>query len=191
MAATLTQMSEFHFYISGDVTIHPEAAIAADVVLQADPNSQLIIAAGACIGSGTVLHAQQGTLEIEASATLGAKVLVVGNGRIGKSACIGSQTTIINCSVEAEQVISANSLLGDTSYQLTESTTDPAHHPTSSHPPKADTASNSDQAGTLSESRPAQVYGQASFNRMMVALFPTRQSSNNLSPFNPSSDGDT
>ena len=105
----------FNSYISGEVTIDPSAAIAPGVILQADPNSQIIIAAGVCIAMGAVLHARDGILEIEAGATIGAGVLLVGRGKIGANACIGSATTILNCSVEPEQVIAPNYLLGDTS----------------------------------------------------------------------------
>jgi carbon dioxide concentrating mechanism protein CcmN len=107
----------FNSYISGEVTIDPSAAIAPGVILQADPNSQIIIAAGVCIGMGAVLHARDGILEIEAGATIGAGVLLVGRGKIGANACIGSATTILNCSIEPEQVVAPNSLLGDTSRQ--------------------------------------------------------------------------
>ena len=105
----------FNSYISGEVTIDPSAAIAPGVILQADPNSEIIIAAGVCIAMGAVLHARDGILEIEAGATIGAGVLLVGRGKIGANACIGSATTILNCSIEPEQVVAPNSLLGDTS----------------------------------------------------------------------------
>jgi len=53
----LQPISNSHFYVSGNVTIHPSAAIAPGVLLQADPESQIIIAAGVCVGMGTILHA--------------------------------------------------------------------------------------------------------------------------------------
>ncbi|HCF28910.1 MAG TPA: transferase [Cyanobacteria bacterium UBA11049] len=111
-------MRNFNSYMSGEVTIDPSAAIAPGVMLQADPNSQIIIAAGACIGMGTVLHARNGILEIEAGATIGAGVLLIGRGKIGANACIGSATTILNCSIAPEQVVAPNSLLGDTSRKV-------------------------------------------------------------------------
>lgn len=186
-------MSERHFYISGNVTIHPEAAIASDVVLQADTNSQLIIAAGVCIGSGSVLHAQQGTLTVDAGATLGARVLIVGNGKIGVNACIGSKTTIINSSIEAEQSIPFNSLIGDVSYPVSEPSPTSVDHSISTNNATAANHSPLEEAkaDSHSEKDKGHVYGQASFNRMMVALFPTRQSLNNLPPSNLPSDGDT
>ncbi len=88
--------NNFDTYISGEVTIDPSAAIAPGVLLQASPNSRIIIGAGACIGLGSILHAYEGTLEVEAGANLGAGVLVVGKGKIGANACIGSTTTILN-----------------------------------------------------------------------------------------------
>lgn len=109
--------NNFDTYISGEVTIDPSAAIAPGVLLQASPNSRIIIGAGACIGLGTILHAYEGTLEVEAGANLGAGVLVVGKGKIGANACIGSTTTILNRSIEARQVVAAGSLIGDESRQ--------------------------------------------------------------------------
>lgn len=100
---------------SGDVTIHPGAAIAPGVILQAAPNSRIIIADGVCIGMGAVLNACDGTIAIESGATLGAGVLIVGCGTIGTRACVGAATTIFNQSIAPWQVVPAGSLIGDSS----------------------------------------------------------------------------
>lgn len=102
-------------YVSGDVTIDPSAVIGPGVLLAAEPNSRIVIAAGVCIGMGTIIHAQQGSLEVETGAVLGAGVLVVGAGKIGANACVGSCTTILYSSIEPKQMISPNSLIGDKS----------------------------------------------------------------------------
>ena len=104
-------------YTRGDVTIHPSAAIAPGVLIQAEPDSRIIIKAGVCIGMGTVLHAYQGTLEIQESVNLGAGVLIIGHGTIGANACIGTSTTVFNSSVEPGQVVAPGSLYGDTGRQ--------------------------------------------------------------------------
>ncbi|NEO97184.1 MAG: transferase [Symploca sp. SIO2E9] len=103
--------SPIHF--QGDVRIDPSACIAAGVVLRADPDSRITIAAGVCIGMGSIFHAHQGTLEVEAGATVGSGVLVVGKGKIGSNACIGALTTIWNSSIETWQVVPPASLIGD------------------------------------------------------------------------------
>jgi carbon dioxide concentrating mechanism protein CcmN len=100
-------------YIQGDVTIEPGAVIAPGVLLQASPNSRIIIGAGACLGMGVILQVYEGTLEIQAGASLGAGVLVVGAGKIGSNACIGTTSTLLNPSIEASQVIAPGSLLGE------------------------------------------------------------------------------
>jgi len=64
----LQPISNSHFYVSGNVTIHPSAAIAPGV--SADPESQIIIAAGVCVGMGTILHAHAGILEVSQEQTL-------------------------------------------------------------------------------------------------------------------------
>ena len=101
------------FFVSGNVTIHETAAIAAGVILQAAPHSQIILREGTCLGKGTVLNAYGGTIEIEPGAILGAGVLLVGRVTIGKDACIGATSTIFNSSVESMAMIPSGSLLGD------------------------------------------------------------------------------
>lgn len=110
-------------YVSGDVTIDPSAVIGPGVLLAAEPNSRIVIAAGVCIGMGTIIHAQEGSVEVESGAVVGAGVLVVGSGKIGANACVGSCTTILYSSVESKQVISPGSLLGDKSRSTLDVTT--------------------------------------------------------------------
>ncbi|ACK69812.1 carbon dioxide concentrating mechanism protein [Gloeothece citriformis PCC 7424] len=105
-------------YVSGDVIIHDSAVVAPGTILQAAPNSRIIIGPGACIGMGVILNACQGAIEIETGAVLGSGVLMIGAGKIGKNACIGSLTTIYNRSVEPMVIISAGSLIGDSSRQI-------------------------------------------------------------------------
>jgi carbon dioxide concentrating mechanism protein CcmN len=101
------------FFVSGNVTIHETAVIAPGVILQAAPHSQIILREGTCLGKGTVLNAYAGTIEIEAGAILGAGVLLIGRVTIGKSACIGAETSIFNTSVDSLALIPSGSLLGD------------------------------------------------------------------------------
>jgi carbon dioxide concentrating mechanism protein CcmN len=110
--------SNSQIFVSGDVVVDESVAIAPGVILQADPDSRISIAPGACLGMGTILHARQGTLEVAAGAVLGAGVLVVGAGTIGQNACIGAGTTLIDPQVEKQQILPAGSLLGDNSRQV-------------------------------------------------------------------------
>ncbi|MEH2024325.1 transferase [Nostoc sp.] len=129
-------------YINGEVTIHPSAVLAPGVILQAAVNSKIIIGAGVCIGMGAILQVHEGTLEVEAGANLGAGFLMIGKGKIGANACIGSATTVFNYSVEPGQVVAPGSILGDTSRQIAQtkqpepSTNNPAS--TSAPPPKSE-----------------------------------------------------
>ncbi|MDJ0675339.1 MAG: transferase [Calothrix sp. MO_167.B42] len=111
--------NNFDSYISGEVIIHPSAAIAPGVILQATPNGKIIIGSGVCIGMGSILQVEQGTLEIGAGANLGAGFLMVGEGKVGENACIGSATTLFYCSVERGQIVTPGSILGDTSRAIT------------------------------------------------------------------------
>lgn len=160
---SLETIHDCHLYISGEVVVHPSAAIAPGVLLQADPGCRLIIAAGVCIGRGSVIHASGGTLELQAGATLGTGVLIVGSGTIGTEACIGAMTTILNTSVLPKQSIPPNSLIGDFSraVPLSGATAPPPpptpptfHHQTAPTPP-APSASEVSSAPTTSNSPPA------------------------------------
>ncbi|MFB2771761.1 transferase [Pelatocladus sp. BLCC-F211] len=134
--------NNFDSYISGEVIIHPSAVIAPGVILQAAPSSKMIIGSGVCIGMGSILKVHEGTLEVETGANLGAGFLMIGSGKIGANACIGSATTVFNCSVEPGQVVAPGSVLGDNSRHLSDafavtekiqqpqpSTTNPASSP--------------------------------------------------------------
>lgn len=176
-------IGNFNSYQSGEVTIDPSAAIALGVILQAPPNSKIIIAAGVCIGMGTVLHASDGILEIEAGAILGAGVLVVGAGKIGTNACIGSATTILNCSIEPGQVVAPGSLIGDNSRSVEEppaanpTTTDTEQTPevvtVSSTPPQPDQTVQPEPEST---STTPVIYGKASLTQLISTLLPYKQS---------------
>ncbi|HEY9610211.1 hypothetical protein [Allocoleopsis sp.] len=102
------------------MSIDPSAAIAPGVILRAAPDSKIVIAAGVCIGMGSLLHAHGGTLEVEAGANLGAGVLIVGKGKIGSNACIGSVTTVLNSSIAPWQVVPAASVVGEKGRQIAE-----------------------------------------------------------------------
>lgn len=184
----LQPISNTHYYVNGDVTIHPGAAIAPGVLLQADPESQIIIGAGACIGMGAVLHAYQGVLEVGESANIGTGVLIVGGSKIGTNACIGSMTTIFNSSVESGAVLAPGSLVGDSSRrlaegQLPEVTKEVVETPNGQvSEPTIDVDSNpvatpaEAEAEAVKASNP--VYGEDSLNRLLSTLLPHRQALN-------------
>lgn len=194
---TLPLSSNSHVYVEGDVSIAPSAAIAAGVILRADPDSRIIIAAGVCLGMGSILHAQRGTLEVEAGANLGAGVLMVGKGKIGVNACIGPITTIWNESIEPGQVVAAGSVIGDNGRVVVGFS--PASmnsmgaippDPPASPPPTPEALSPapvSPPTGDVDVSTPppvessdsatqATVYGQGNLNRLLKTLFPYNQS---------------
>ncbi len=134
-------ISNSEYFVSGDVTIHETAVIAPGVILQAAPHSQIIIGEGVCVGKGTVINAYGGNIDIEAGATLGAGVLIIGRTRIGQDACVGALTTILNTSIESLSLIPAGSLLGDTSRawdgQMEGNETESLQEPTPSAPTSA------------------------------------------------------
>jgi carbonic anhydrase/acetyltransferase-like protein (isoleucine patch superfamily) len=107
----LEPIGNFRSYVCGDVMIDETAAIAAGVLIQADQGSRIIIAAGVCIGMGTVIHAQNGVLEIGAGANLGAGVLVYGNSKIGEGACIGASSSIVRAVISKGQIVPPCSLI--------------------------------------------------------------------------------
>jgi carbon dioxide concentrating mechanism protein CcmN len=171
---SLNLIDDCHLYISGDVVIHPNAVIAPGVLLQADPGCRLTIAAGVCVGQGSVLHAHGGSLEIEAGAILGNGVLIVGKAKIGSNACIGSLTTLIDQSVDPNQAIPPHSLLGDTSRQVALAEPSPSAAPAPT--PAAPSPTPAPAAPAPPKKAPTQVYGQAYVERFMITMFPHRQS---------------
>jgi carbon dioxide concentrating mechanism protein CcmN len=244
MSVPLLRLSDnFDKYISGEVNIHKSAVLAPGVILQAAANSKIIIGPGVCIGMGSILQVNEGILEVEAGANLGAGFLMVGPGKIGANACIGAATTVFNSSVAPEQVIPSGSVLGDNSRQIDQnlqeeptstnttstnppeqqpekkvitttqfsaaafidfkqqstSLSPPSPTPKSQSPPVVETPLVTDSIPTEttlpgspetnsqeSEPSPAntepnntfgtQIYGQGSINRLLITLFPHRQS---------------
>ena len=104
--------NQFDIHISGKVSIHQTAVIAPGVILQAAPNSKIIIAAGVCIGMGSILQAARGMIVIGAGANLGAGFLMVGAGTIGENACVGAASTVFNSSVAPGEIVAPGSILG-------------------------------------------------------------------------------
>lgn len=173
----LYRLDDPHFYVSGNVTIHPSVAIAAGAVLQADPDSQLVLAEGVCVGAGTVLHACGGSLELEAGVSLGSGVLMVGSAKIGARACIGSMSTVLGCSIEAEQVVPPGSLLGDCSRQVVEPLVEEPLAAEDATPTPDAAPAAADQNGFSASKKPP-VYGLDAFNELRTMLFPHRQTLN-------------
>lgn len=104
--------NQFDIHISGEVSIHQSAVIAPGVILQAAPNSKIIIAAGVCVGMGSILQAARGMIVVGAGANLGAGFLMVGTGTIGENACIGAASTVFNSSVAPGEIVAPGSVLG-------------------------------------------------------------------------------
>ncbi len=211
--------NNFDTYISGEVTIAPSAVIAPGVILQAAVNSKIIIGPGVCIGMGSILQVHEGILEVEAGANLGAGLLMVGQGKIGANACIGSATTVFHCSVAPGQVVAPGSVLGDTGRQIVEtqpsesstnstadqpdsenvqvissthfsasaqvefkhesiSFTKPASTPPGQSPPEPEPEAVNQPETESANTFGTQIYGQGSIQRLLVTLFPHRQSFN-------------
>jgi carbon dioxide concentrating mechanism protein CcmN len=121
--AWLAQSGKAHYVVSGEVDIEEEASIGLGVVLRANPGCRIHIGRGVCIGAGSILHACGGSLVVEAGATLGKGVLVIGQGTISENACIGSEATLLNCSILRQAVIPPGSLLGDPTWRSEEEAT--------------------------------------------------------------------
>jgi carbon dioxide concentrating mechanism protein CcmN len=182
--------------VSGDVAIDPSAAIAIGVLIQADPNSKIVIAAGVCIGMGSVIHARQGVLHIGAGANLGAGVLILGQCHIAENTCIGSLTTILNSSTTPGQVIPPNSLLDGISTQESEPAIVSVRSEVTTSSPTSQESPNETVVSTATTQVIAEVitevitevkssdstnqtqattHGQEQLNRLMGKLFPNRQ----------------
>ena len=113
----LEPIGDFRSYVCGDVVIDPTAAIASGVLIQADQGSRITIAASVCIGMGTVIHAQDGLLEIGIGAALGAGVLVYGTSKIGENCCIGASSSIVRAVIAKGAIVPPCSLIVDQAEQ--------------------------------------------------------------------------
>jgi carbon dioxide concentrating mechanism protein CcmN len=200
-------ISDDHLYISGTVTLDASAAIAPNVMLQADPGCQLIIGAGVSIGSGCVLHAHNGTLEIDSGATVGSGVLILGSGKIGANACVGSRATLIDSSIEPDYTVPPGAIIGDPCgiCEAARSRQQTSTPPNSTQSQNGATPSVAAQAPFQSPAEPSMatngaapadqtvpaekngkakpVHGQVYLERMMVMMFPHQHKLEN-----PSSD---
>jgi carbon dioxide concentrating mechanism protein CcmN len=159
--------------ISGNVSVHPTANIASGVLLHADPDSQLIIGAGVCVGWGCVIHAHAGTLSIGDGAILGMGALVVGVCEIGEHACIGSASSLVNAVVAARSILPPNSLVNDkdsiTPEPLPEKTEPAYTGPTPLDFPAAAPPVPA-PAAPIVLSINAPVYGKAGLERLLATL---------------------
>ncbi len=184
-ASSLHDPNELRFYISGNVTVHPSAAIGENVFLQADPNSHLMIGAGVSIGADTILHACQGTLDIGNNVTIGTRVLIVGAGVVCDGACIGSCSTLLfHIRVDQQCIIPPNSLIGDQSRMVELDMGDDSHHSASINSSTNSSTSDQTQYNKLSDSdsesvsistQKTIVYGKASVEKLIKVMFPARQ----------------
>lgn len=104
--------------VSGNVEVHPTASLAQGVILQAAPDSKIIVGADVCIGMGAIINASQGSIEIGSGAIIGSGVLIIGACDIGSNCCIGTSSTIFQLDVAAMAVIEPGSILGDRSREL-------------------------------------------------------------------------
>jgi carbon dioxide concentrating mechanism protein CcmN len=184
-------ISETHYFLSGDVELAEGVGVAAGVLLQANPGCCIKIAVGACIGMGSILHADAGDLIVEAGATLGTGVLIIGSGTIGPNACIGSASTLLNPSIAADQVISPGSIVGDASRAVAEEQSPTPAEPTPVAPPAVPlspvaTVEQETQPAaeppSPSASSPTPIPGQAHLHRLLLKIYPHRQALNGSAP---------
>lgn len=108
-------VSDTHYCVVGDVTIEATAAIASGVVLQAAIGSRIVVGKGVCLAAGVCIQSRAGVLSIADGASLGANVLVVGQGSIGVNACISAGSTVINPAIEAEAILPPDTLIESSS----------------------------------------------------------------------------
>ncbi|MEB3212574.1 MAG: hypothetical protein VKL39_14535 [Leptolyngbyaceae bacterium] len=193
-APSLQQLNDLCFYVSGNVIIHPDACIAADVFLQADPGSQLIIGERVVIGPQSILHVSGDRLTIGSDVTIGSQVLIVGSGNIGDGACIGSFSTLMfSINVEQHKVLPPRSLIGDTSrvVHLDDQPREPnqtdqsdsaystsvEHSFTTSKSTRSETTQSSETDSANQSIKKTVVYGRASVERMIQVMFPSKHMS--------------
>ncbi|MFN5514936.1 MAG: carbon dioxide concentrating mechanism protein [Cyanobacteriota bacterium] len=178
------------YCLSGDVSLHPAARIAPGVVLQAAPGARIEIGEGVCIGLGSILHAYGGILRLEAGATLGQKVLLLGAGAVGRGACIGAEATLFNPALADFGLVPPQALWGDPSQAAPEPTspqTQPLPSPWEDEQPAVVSEPESaplrevvlevalDPPEPEIPAPKVPVVGQVYINQLLVTLFPERR----------------
>ncbi|MFM2430645.1 MAG: carbon dioxide concentrating mechanism protein [Cyanobacteriota bacterium] len=101
------------YVVLGDVVIADGVVIAPGVLLQADAGAKIVVGGGVCLGMGCVIHAQGGVIQVEPGANLGAGVLIVAQGTIGRGAIVGAGSTVYGASIAAGQVVAPMTLMID------------------------------------------------------------------------------
>lgn len=183
MALQLRPLGSGHgYYCRGDVVVAATAAIAAGVLLEADPGVRLEIGEGVCIGMGALIHAQAAGIVIAAGAHIGAGVVIIGQSTIGAEAAIGAVSTVFNHDIEAGAVIAAGSMLC-LKQPVPHRTTSPAQSspPTNAiadQPPPAPKpepvsppSQPQPQAAAIQKVSETQTYGKLQVQRLKHALF--------------------
>lgn len=197
--------------IVGDVVVDPQAVLAPGVLLWAEAGASIRIAAGVCIGMGSVIHAHGGTIEIGEGVNIGAGVLLIGAVTVEPHACIGTSSTVIQTTIPAGAVVAAGSLLGDSSrrwqpptetshpqesavacedpWQETPTTADTSEKSTPDQQDSTDALSNAPESSaaappetsTSPTPKTSVVYGQAYVSKMFAKMF-------RVEPIQPPSD---
>ncbi|XFA73986.1 hypothetical protein RYO59_002250 [Thermosynechococcaceae cyanobacterium Okahandja] len=172
--------------ITGDVVVDPQAVLAPGVVLWAEAGASIRIAAGTCVGMGSVIHAHGGAIVIGEGVNLGAGVLLIGQVTIEPHACIGTTATIMNATVPAGAVVAAGSLMGDTSRRWQpepqptadsrqEAIPEPAVTTTNNGIPENPPAPTNE---TTTATKTGVVYGQTYVSQMFAKMFRTERLTN-------------
>ncbi|MFN3360706.1 MAG: hypothetical protein ACK421_04655 [Pseudanabaenaceae cyanobacterium] len=156
----------------GNVTIDPSAVIAPGVLLQAEEGYRITIGAGVCVGMGTIIHAYGGDIGIGAGANLGAAVLVIGKVQIGAGSCIGAATTIYNVDIAAGQIVPSGALITQEASPSQSQEPRTQENPPSPHQEPTPTAQIETEVRQVQQGIS---YGQMQLNRLMVKIFPHRQ----------------
>jgi len=189
----LMPVSTTHYYVSGDVTVHPGAAIAPGVLLQANPGSRIVIYSSACVGLGSVIQAHEGTIEIGEGVIIGAGVLLIGTVTVGDRACVGTGTTVMNRSIASLSIVPPGSLLMNENNQPEQleavkelDLTEDVWQENGSKP-QTDVQTNGSKLTVEPQesdeiespaSQNGEVYGQAYVNRLLGRMFPNQRSFN-------------
>ena len=84
------------------------------------------------MGAGVVIQAKQGCVYIEAGVSLGTGVLIVGHGHVGKDACIGPSSTLVNPAIAPNTIVPSCSLIESASSAASSANNRQASPPTTS-----------------------------------------------------------
>ncbi len=173
----------------GDISMASAVTLAPGVLIHVAPGSRLVLEAGVCVASGTVIRVYGGTLHLGRGCSVAAGAILLGAGQVGAEACIGAGSTVVNPDVAAQAVVAAGTwhwaAPSDSPPPADFPAPSPEANPTAEAIPDADATSVVEPVSETTQpgfppgdilATHTVIYGREQVLQLIQTLFPHRQS---------------